>query len=70
MSYDKNTGRYVNYDPETGKYVRHCKQCGKMMSEPLHVEEKLFMFCSAQCHQIWDHERAYRTKKQDERYGY
>ena len=52
----------MSFDERTGKYVRLCKQCDMVMTEPLKVGDKLYMFCSMVCRNIWDQERAYRSK--------
>ena len=56
------------YNEKTGEYIRHCKQCGEVMAKPLEVEDKLFMFCSAHCHKVWDAEHAYRKEKTEDAY--
>jgi endogenous inhibitor of DNA gyrase (YacG/DUF329 family) len=48
------------------KFIRQCKQCDAVMKEPLKVKDKIYMFCSATCKEIWDHEHAYRMKAKPE----
>jgi hypothetical protein len=42
--------------------IRQCKQCDKVMTEPLKVGDKLYLFCSTECRTTWDHEHAYKMK--------
>jgi endogenous inhibitor of DNA gyrase (YacG/DUF329 family) len=49
------------------KVIRMCKQCGEVMLAPLEIENKLFMFCSLKCKNLWDQARQYYIRSSKEK---
>jgi hypothetical protein len=53
--------RPIKYEkPEPVVPKRRCKQCGKLMKDFLKVDKTDYMFCSLECKNGWDHQRAYK----------
>ena len=57
----------MSYNQQTMEYVRNCKHCNAIITTPLEVGDKLYMFCSARCRQIWDNECEYRIQPKRKR---
>jgi hypothetical protein len=56
----------MTFDAKTGTYKRTCKYCEAEMSEPLHEEGKLWMFCCSEHKKRWDNgQRSIRELEKD-----